>query len=369
MFKFVLERAFGTLKFKLDQFEVDLSKKWEQWDYAEVIKKHYGLDIYECSLDDVKAQLKKHNLEVEKAENSARGIDKLWKNIRKNVAGPVWLINTPTFISPLAKTNPDNPQTTQRFQAVVAGSEVSNGFSELNDPIDQLARFIEQQQMRDAGDDEAMMLDIDFVEMLEYGMPPTCGLGFSERLFWIFEGVTAREGVPFPQLRSEVDSTTRATYPQVYGAESAQTSTAKVRPQDFSKRIVAVVNKELEPWQVANAVAHMTAIIGNEVTKNQLTSGDEFVAVDGKAIPRNSQYPIIIKRASQKELHKLYAQIKADGMLHHVFIKEMQDTTNDHEIVQSLGAKSLDETTFYGVTFFAANDQADQLAKNYQLYK
>ena len=68
---------------------------------------------------------------------------------------------------------------------------------------------------RDAGDEEAMMLDIDFVEMLEYGMPPACGWGYSERVFWIFEGVTAREGVPFPQLRSEIDETTRAIYPQV----------------------------------------------------------------------------------------------------------------------------------------------------------
>lgn len=215
LFKYVIEAAFGTLKFKLGEFDVDLSKPWEQWDYAEVIKKHYDIDIYNCSLDDVKKALKDHKLEVEKTENKARGIDKLWKNIRKDVAGPIWLINTPLFISPLAKTNPDNPLTTQRFQAVIAGSEMSNGFSELNDPQEQLARFVEQQNMRDAGDDEAMMLDIDFVEMLEYGMPPACGLGFSERVFWIFEGVTAREGVPFPQLRHEIDETTKSVYPDV----------------------------------------------------------------------------------------------------------------------------------------------------------
>ena len=95
------------------------------------------------------------------------------------------------------------------------GSELGNGYSELNDPIDQLNRFKEQQSMRDAGDDEAMMLDIDFIEMLEYGMPPTCGWGYSERVFWIFEGVTAREGVPFPQLKSELDKTTREIYPNI----------------------------------------------------------------------------------------------------------------------------------------------------------
>jgi len=215
LMKYVLQETFGTLQFKLGEFDVDLDKDWEHWDYAETIQKRYGLDIYECSLDDVQKALQDNKLEVEKADNKARGIDKLWKNIRKDVTGPVWLINTPLFVSPLAKTNLDDPRTTQRFQPVIAGSELGNNFSELNDPIDQLERFKEQEAMREAGDDEAMMLDIDFVEMLEYGIPPTCGFSYSERLFWIFEGVTAREGVPFPQLRVDIDSTTREIYPDI----------------------------------------------------------------------------------------------------------------------------------------------------------
>ena len=215
MYKYVLERTFGTLQFTLGEFEVDMSGQWQVWDYAEVIHKHYHIDVYNTTIEEVAAKLKEHGLEVEKTDSIPRGIDKLWKNVRKTVAGPVWLVNTPKFISPLSKTSPDNPQTVERFQPVIAGSELGNGFSELNDPIDQLNRFVEQQQMRDAGDEEAMMLDIDFVEMLEYGMPPACGWGFSERVFWIFEGVTAREGVPFPQLKSDIDETTRAVYPGV----------------------------------------------------------------------------------------------------------------------------------------------------------
>ncbi|MEO7904476.1 MAG: amino acid--tRNA ligase-related protein [Candidatus Saccharimonadales bacterium] len=215
MYKDVLQKTFGTLQFKLGEFDIDMNGEWEVWDYETVIRERYGIDVYTSSLDEVKAALIANKLEVEQTENRARGIDKLWKNIRKGVAGPVWLINTPKFISPLSKSNPDNDQTVQRFQPVMAGSELGNGFSELNDPIDQLNRFVEQQGMRQAGDEEAMMLDIDYVEMLEYGMPPACGWGWSERVFWIFEGVTAREGVPFPQLRAEVDSTTRDIYPNV----------------------------------------------------------------------------------------------------------------------------------------------------------
>ncbi|NCQ54340.1 hypothetical protein COV88_01870 [Candidatus Saccharibacteria bacterium CG11_big_fil_rev_8_21_14_0_20_41_19] len=215
MYRFVIEKTFGKLQFELDGKRVDMGAAWEIWDYATVIKDRYNIDVYNSSLEEVKQALIDNKLEVQQTENRARGIDKLWKNIRKDVTGPVWLINTPKFISPLAKSNPGSEDSVQRFQAVIAGSEQCNGFSELNDPIDQLNRFVEQQGMREAGDDEAMMLDIDFVEMLEYGMPPACGLGYSERVFWIFEGVTAREGVPFPQLRAEIDSSTREIYSDI----------------------------------------------------------------------------------------------------------------------------------------------------------
>lgn len=215
MYKDVLQKTFGTLEFELNGKKVNMAGEWEVWDYATIIRERYNIDVYESSLEDVKQALKDNKLEVEQTENRARGIDKLWKNIRKDVVGPVWLINTPKFISPLAKSNPEDDRVVQRFQPVIAGSELGNGFSELNDPVDQLSRFVEQQGMREAGDEEAMMLDIDYVEMLEYGMPPACGWGFSERVFWIFEGVTAREGVPFPQLRHEYDEVTKAVYPEV----------------------------------------------------------------------------------------------------------------------------------------------------------
>lgn len=250
MYKKVLQDTFGTLQFKLDRFEVDMSGEWEVWDYATIIKDRYDIDVYESSLEDVKKALADNKLEVEQTENRARGIDKLWKNIRKDVAGPVWLINTPKFISPLAKSNPDDENTVQRFQPVIAGSELGNGFSELNDPIDQLNRFLEQQAMREAGDDEAMMLDIDFVEMLEYGMPPACGWGWSERVFWIFEGVTAREGVPFPQLRTEYDAVTKAIYPDVKLEAATQAPAVKQEDKPESAAVEGTKKLYLEDFSL-----------------------------------------------------------------------------------------------------------------------
>ena len=369
MFKEVLKATFGTLVFDMGGKKVDMGTKWERWKYADVIKEHYGLDVFESTLEEVKTQLKKHGLEVEKTENRARGIDKLWKNIRKDIAGPIWLIDTPTFISPLSKSDDQDSRYVQRFQAVIAGSELCNGWSELNDAQEQLKRFLEQQHMRDEGDEEAQMLDIDYVEMLEYGMPPTCGLGYSERVFWMFEGVTAREGVPFPQLRSEADQVTKSLYPEVFSTSNKKSVSRVSRPQDFEHRIVSVVLKDLEPWQVTNAVAHMNAIIGNEMDKTQLTSGDYFVGADNVAIPRNSQYPIIIMSATDKDLKNLLSQVQNEGLVYHAFIKEMQDTTNDEEIVETLEKQSIAETKIFGITFYAANKKADALTKGLQLYK
>lgn len=219
MVRYIADQTWGRRKFSLSSgMEIDLGQDNEDWpkvNFVEIIKERYGLDVFECTLDEVKEQLKKHNLEVEKSDNRSRGIDKLWKKIRAELSGPAFLVGIPDFLQPLAKVNKDDGRLSEQFNLLLGGTEACKAYSELNDPLQQLDNFVKQQEMRDAGDDEAMMMDIDYVEALEYGMPPACGYGNSERLFWMLEGVTAREGVPFPQLRSEVDEVTKGIYPDL----------------------------------------------------------------------------------------------------------------------------------------------------------
>lgn len=201
MIKYIAKETWGTLKFKLGEFDIDLDQPWPRIKYADLLKQHFNLDVFNCDRAQVIAILKANGVEVNENTTLNHLIDGVWKLIRKKSAGPFWLIEEPLSLSPLAKVVPENPLVTQRFHPIIAGTEMGNGYSELNDPLDQLARFNEQQAARDAGDDEAQMLDADFVEMLEYGMPPACGWGNSERVFWLLEGVSGREGVPFPLMK------------------------------------------------------------------------------------------------------------------------------------------------------------------------
>lgn len=205
MYRYIADKTFSTLKFKIKDFEIDLGKKWEIYDYADTIKRITGIDISQADLKMIEQKL--HDLKVEYDNktgfNMNRAIDNLWKYCRRQIAGPGFLINVPVMMEPLAKRMESNPNLVERFQVILAGSEVGKGFSELNDPIDQAERFLEQQKLRDQGDEEAQMFDYDFVEALEYGMPPTCGFGVSERLFSFLMNKPMRECQIFPLMRKK----------------------------------------------------------------------------------------------------------------------------------------------------------------------
>ena len=147
----------------------------------------------------MEAKLQELGVKYEGA-NKERLTDTLWKYCRKKISGPAFLINHPSLVAPLAKKQKDR-DVVEIFQPIIAGSEVGKGYSELNDPEEQAKRFSEQQKLLEAGDEEAMMPDYDFVEMLEYGMPPTCGFGFGERLFAFLADKPLREVQLFPLMK------------------------------------------------------------------------------------------------------------------------------------------------------------------------
>lgn len=199
LYRVIGEEVFGTTVFTTRGHTFDLANEWKHITYRDEILSQTGIDIDTASDNDIVKKLEELHVKYD-GTNRERLTDTLWKYCRKNISGPAFLINHPVLVAPLAKTN-ENGKTAQVFQPILAGSELGKGYSELNDPIDQRKRFEKQQELLAGGDDEAMMSDDSFIEMLEHGMPPTCGFGFGERLFAFFMDKPIRETQMFPLVK------------------------------------------------------------------------------------------------------------------------------------------------------------------------
>ncbi|OGJ02123.1 lysine--tRNA ligase [Candidatus Nomurabacteria bacterium RIFCSPLOWO2_12_FULL_44_11] len=206
MIKEVAQETFGTLQFKTHGKKVDLSKKWEHIPYVDTVKKMLKIDVLTTTEKEMMKKLDELKVNYE-GTNRERLTDSLWKYCRKQIVGPAWLIDVPKLVSPLSKAKPENPLLTERVQLILAGAEMTNGFSELNDPVDQRDRFEVQRKLIEGGDKEAMMPDEEFVEMLEYGMPPAFGFAYGERLFSFLVDKPLRETQLFPLMKPEQNVT------------------------------------------------------------------------------------------------------------------------------------------------------------------
>lgn len=339
--------VFETTKFTTRGHTFDLAGEWPIVDYVDEIKKQTGVDVLEASEEDMRAKLDELKVKYE-GTNRERLTDTLWKYCRKNIAGPAFLVHHPKLVSPLAKESVERPGTVERFQVILAGSEVGNGFSELNDPIDQRERFELQQKLIEGGDEEAMMPEWEFVDMLEHGMPPTCGFGFGERLFAFFVDKPIRETQLFPLMRPK-------------GSEEAKKETMLA---------VALVNKgaSLAPWQEMNTVAHLNAAYGARVGR-KLFSREAISTKDGQAIKLNVKNAIVIKTAdSSSKLLSLAGLAKDEGLEIEYFTREMLETSNDKKVAEATGTKNAAEVEHLGLLIYGSKKKVEALTGEFDLF-
>lgn len=201
----IIQETFGTLVFQYEGKTLDFTPPWPLHDYKNLIQQSADIDLDKYpTTESLIPLLKERGIAPDPKLGRGRLIDQLYKKLaRPKLFDPCFLVDHPLDISPLAKGHPDRPGYVQRFQVLFAGAEVGNGFSELNDAQDQLDRFLEQKKLREKGDPEAQMLDRDFIESLEYGMPPTSGFGVGlDRFFAILAGAESiRDVVLFPTMK------------------------------------------------------------------------------------------------------------------------------------------------------------------------
>ncbi len=204
MYQDIIKETFGELKTHWRGHDIDWSGSWPRKDYTELLNEYWGVKTEEMSVEDLYKLAERLGVKIEPNLGKGRLLDNIYKKtIRPKLIQPMFIINHPVEVEPLAKRLESNPNNVQRMQILAMGSELGKGFSELNDPIDQRERFEEQQKLRDAGDEEAQMMDEDFVQALEYGMPPAAGFGISERLFAMLVDKPVREMVFFPTMRPQ----------------------------------------------------------------------------------------------------------------------------------------------------------------------
>ncbi|MBQ7576280.1 MAG: lysine--tRNA ligase [Bacteroidales bacterium] len=196
----------GTTKVEISGNEVDFTGPYRRLPILDAIKEYAGVDVKGMDEEQLRATCKKLNVEIEPSMGKGKLIDAIFgEYCEKNLIQPTYIIDYPVEMSPLTKRHRNDPTLTERFELFVCGKELANAYSELNDPIDQLERFEDQARLKSKGDDEAMFIDYDFVRALEYGMPPTSGLGMGiDRLTMFMTGQTAIQDVLFfPQMRPE----------------------------------------------------------------------------------------------------------------------------------------------------------------------
>ncbi|NUN08556.1 MAG: lysine--tRNA ligase [Ignavibacteriaceae bacterium] len=206
MIREICMNVFGTTKFTFDDKEIDFAPKWQRISMIESIAAKTGLDVL-CA-DDAVLFAKAREIGIEDIVHKSRGkvIDEMFEILVQNeLQQPTFLIDYPIETSPLAKKHRSKPGIVERFEGFVAGREICNAFSELNDPFDQMNRFLEQVKAKEKGDDEAQQLDEDFIRALEYGMPPTAGLGIGiDRLVMLLTNQTSiKDVIFFPQMKRE----------------------------------------------------------------------------------------------------------------------------------------------------------------------
>jgi lysyl-tRNA synthetase class 2 len=207
MIPFVSQQALGTTEIKYGENIINLKSPWRRISLRDAVKEYSGIDFVKYpTADGLREKMRSLNIQVDPQKNWAKLVDELYKTFaRPKFIQPAFLMDYPASMSPLAKNKPGEERVVERFQAVAAGLEIANAYSELNDPIEQRERFEEQLKDRQTNDEERWTIDEDYLTALEYGMPPTGGLGVGiDRLVMLFTNQQSiREVILFPQLREK----------------------------------------------------------------------------------------------------------------------------------------------------------------------
>jgi len=376
---FVVKEVTSDYKVKIGDQEINFQPPYPRKTFAQLIKEATNIDIDSFTdLESMQKEMTGYGLKIDPKWGRGHLVDEFYKEyVRPNLIQPVFVTHHPKDLKPLAKADPDNPEYTQSFQLLANGFELSNNYSELNDPINQAQRFAKQSELDQAGDDETMTSDEEFVEALEYGMPPVSGTGIGIDRFvaLITDSHHIREVIAFPLMKPKESSkkqvvSSKQNENSLFSKEDAKRSMAGgFLPDENSKRFVIVLNSKIEIGKLMNAVGHITAgLVANEVSKEEACFLD-YSDKSGHLHAKLSHYPFIMLKAdNSNQLNTLRKQLKEKGINFFDFTDTMTIGTSKDQIEATAG-KNEEELEYYGVCLFAETEEIRELTKKFSLFK
>lgn len=351
---YLVEKSVGKLVIESEGHTIDFTAPYPRVTFHDAVLEHAGIDINKyMDAESLTAIMKQKGYEVD--ENAGRGklLDSLYKqSARPKIIQPTFVLEYPVELKPLAKKAKD-PRYTEMFQLIVRGFELSNSYTELNDPIDQRNRFEEQARLAAAGDEEAMAYDRDYVEALEHGMPPTTGTGIGiDRFVALITGShTLRETMAFPMMKP---------------VEVEENEVGKSK-KTLVAHAVLLNSSAIPNWSKLNAAAHLSAALAAREGR-KLLHIESTMTTDGEKIPMNIQHAIMMKETGNREdLLQLKRNADTQGLVATCFTEEMRDSSNDEKVKAKQEVKVASEIGFLGVLVYGEKKQVEKLTEKFNL--
>lgn len=367
MYRFIASKVFGKTNFVVQGHEVDFGKDWPRIKMIDAVKTYAGIDFNEVkTIEDAHKILE--SIGVNERPNSVGEsmVAVFEEKVESQLIEPTFIYGHPVEISPLAKSMPEDPRFVERFEIFIGGIEGGDNWTELNDPIELYNRFKLQIDRKADGDEEAHPMDLEFLEAIEYGMPPTTGLGPGiERLTMMFTETEYIDDILFfPMMKPAKVSVTQRT---LYGEKYTQ-GVKKSLKQDKSRKMAIILDKNLDGWKMTNTIGHLSAHLGNKISKDDFRSTDNFSTSDG-SIQSNSQYGIVTLQANQNQLHSLMKELEESEFEFLTYVEEMVEYHDDKELSDALSKKNKDELNIFGIGIFGDKAKLEKITKKYSLFK
>ena len=355
IFQTLSNQLFNSPVVLYENNEIDFTPPYERISYSKLFFDYVGIDIT-SDFETLKQFAVSNGINVELISTKEMLIDEIFKkNIRPKLIAPLFIYDYPKTMFPLAKLKSDDQNLAEVFQFYAGGLELVKAFTELNDSNDQRARFQAQEDNRAKGDEEAQRMDEDFLQAMEFGMPPNSGVGLGmDRLVALMtDSHSIREIILFPFMKPKEE----------------------VKEYNFNANdnllAVAIINKgvDMEWWQKMNIIAHLNAAFGARIGE-ELFFQNTIKTKDGKHINLNIQHAIMIKSAdTNDEIRDVITDARQKGLNVSEFTREMLGTTDDRKIIAITKDKDFKDIEYLGALVFGKKSEVEEITNDLPLFK